>query len=264
VRELGFDKGELTSNWEIEAARTREDDRRDYERELAGIDIGREARFHGTEFVEERRQGRGGASSAQRSAQQQYASRLQAMLANDRAYREAHERAMASFTNAGNAIDRAIEAGESALKKVSREIDDYLVSTARLNDGRYVMIDVDGTYRDDTGEPISTEDLAEVDGQTIKPFKPYQALTERKSDVERDLAELRGWSVEVGDMHNKAIDDENPASRENLDDMVERAERYQRQADDTLTRLSSEGAMPDTQEPTIHQERAASLDIPRM
>ena len=65
---LRYDKGELTSSWEIEAARTREEDRRDYERELAGIDIGRDSRFHGTEFVAERRQNRSGASNAQRTA----------------------------------------------------------------------------------------------------------------------------------------------------------------------------------------------------
>lgn len=261
---LSYDKGELTRSWEIEAGRTREEDRRDYERELAGIDIGRDARFLGTEFVEDRRQGRSGASNAQRSAQQQYASRLQAMLANDRAYREAHERAMAAFTNAGNAIDRAIIAGEKLLEKARREIDDYLGSTARLSDGRFVMIDESGEYRDETGAPISAEDISELHDQPIKAFAPYEALIERRSDVERDLAELRGWSVEVGDMHNSATDDEAPASRESLDDMAERAERYQQRAEDTLARWSNETAMPDAHDPAIQQERAATLSIPTM
>lgn len=146
------------------------------------------------------------------------------LLANDRAYREAHERAMASFTNAGSAIDRAIEAGEKALDKARRQIDDYLRSTARLSDGRYVMIDGDGTFRDETGAAISADDVAKVDGQPIKAFKPYEELTAGVADIERDLAELRGWSVEVGDMHNKANDDKVPASRETLDDMKKRAD----------------------------------------
>lgn len=106
---MGYDTGELKAIWEIEAARTREEDRRDYERELAGIDIGREARFHGTEFVEERRQGRGGASSAQRSAQQQYASRLQMLLATNPGYAKAYNNTMDALGDSEKAADDAIE-----------------------------------------------------------------------------------------------------------------------------------------------------------
>lgn len=157
------------------------------------------------------------------------------LLANDRAYREAHERAMQSFTNAGNAIDRAIETGEKAHKRVRQQIDDYLASTARLKDGRYVMVAPDGTYRDETGKPISPEDVAEVEGEPIKAFKPYEGLTERKTQIDQDLAELRGWSVEVGDMHNRAADDKNAVSRDELpamtehaDDLAQRAQEMQR------------------------------------
>lgn len=186
------------------------------------------------------------------------------LLANDRAYREAHERAMASITNAGNAIDRAIAAGEKALDKARHQIDDYLRSTARLSDGRYVMIDNDGTYRDETGKPISADDVSAVEGQPIKEFKPYDELSGWKNDIECDLADLRGWSVEVGDMHNKATDVEAPASRDALDGMAERAERYQHQAEDTLARWSRETVMPDTQKHTFRQERTANIDIPKM
>lgn len=153
------------------------------------------------------------------------------LLANDRAYREAHERAMASITNAGNAIDRAIAAGEKALEKARHHIDNYLRSTTRLSDGRYVMIDSDGTYRDETGKPISADDVSAVEGQPIRAFKPYDELAGWKNGIERDLAKLRGWSVEVGDMHNRATDDkiavapeELPKEQEHADDLAERAE----------------------------------------
>ena len=146
------------------------------------------------------------------------------LLANDRAYRQSHERAVASFTNAGNAIDRAIAVGEKALEKTRQQIDDYLRSTARLSDGRYVMIDKDGVYRDQTGGEVSAEDVAEVEGQPIKAFQPYEVLDGRKAQFERDLAELRGWSVDVGDMHNRAADEKDPASREELKEMTVRAD----------------------------------------
>ena len=129
---MGYDTGELKAIWEIEAARTREEDRRDYERELAGIDIGREARFHGTEFVEERRQGRGGASSAQRSAQQQYASRLQMLLATNPGYAKAYNNTMDALGDSEKAADDAIEKLEVALTKARRETQDMLERAAKL------------------------------------------------------------------------------------------------------------------------------------
>ena len=177
------------------------------------------------------------------------------LLANDRAYREAHERAMRSFTNAGNAIDRAIEAGEKARERVTRQIDEYLTSTARLSDGRYVMIDADGSYWDEGGQPISAEDIAEVGGQTIKPFKPYEAMTERKVQIDHDLAALRDWSVEVGDMHNKVTDNDQPSSREELDgmkrradDVAARAEEKQREFEQSSPVFSTDHQLG-TQEP---------------
>lgn len=188
------------------------------------------------------------------------------LLANDRAYREAHERAMLSFTNAGNAIDRAMEAGEKARENVQRQIEDYLVSTARLSDGRYVMIDPDGTYRDEKGQPISPDDIAEVEGQPIKAFKPYEVLTGRKAQIERDLAELRGWSVEVGDMQNRATDEKNAVGRDELDgmtdradDLAERARERERAFDD----LISEQAVTPTVNVAL-QTPAAIIDVPTL
>jgi hypothetical protein len=154
------------------------------------------------------------------------------LLANDRTYRQSHERALASFTNAGNAIDRAIAVGEKALEKTRQQIDDYLRSTARLSDGRYVMIDKDGIYRDETGGEISAEDVAEVEGQRIKAFQPYEVLDGHKAQFELDLAELRGWSVEVGDMHNRAADEKAPASREELEEMTGRADDLGKRAEE--------------------------------
>lgn len=172
-------------------------------------------------------------------------------LAYDRAYRQSHERALASFTNAGNAIDRAIAAGEKALEMTRHQIDDYLRSTARLRDGRYVMIDEEGTYRDESGGEISAEDVAEVDGHPIKAFKHYEVLDGRKVQFERDLTELRGWSLEVGDMHNKAADEQSPASRQELDDMTELADDLEQRAREKQQRFEAGPGYGSTQEADI-------------
>lgn len=189
------------------------------------------------------------------------------LLENDRAYGEAHERALLFFTNAGNAIDRAIAAGEKALEKTRQQIDDYLRSTARLSDGRQVMIDEDGTYRDEAGTEINAQDVAELDGQPIKAFKPYEVLDGRKAQYERDLAELRGWSVDVGDMHNRATDEESPASRQELneltecaDDLAKRAEEKKRGFEMSSPHLDSDHRLVTT-EP---QASTATMASPRL
>lgn len=188
------------------------------------------------------------------------------LLANDRAYREAHERAMSSFTNAGNAIDRAIEAGEKAREKVRQQIDDYLASTARLKDGRYVMVDEDGTCRDQNRRPISAEDAAEVEGQPKRAFKPYDEMRQRKDEIDRGLAELRGWDVEVGGMKNEATDEENPASSERKNDMAERADQITKDAEKMTRSFEASSPLYKAAQDTVEDKVSitSAIAVPRI
>lgn len=142
---------------------------------------------------------------------------LTALLARNAAYREAHEAAMKAFADAGNAIDDAIEAGEKALAAVTGKIEDYLASTPRLKDGRYVMFDPkDGLYKDQDFKAISEEDLAGIDKEAVKEILPYERMMEWKAEVERDVGELRGDAVAVGERKNRALDDKNPTQEDQL------------------------------------------------
>lgn len=174
---------------------------------------------------------RGDPAERDRKDREEQIKTLTWLLANNALYRAAHEQAMASFDTAGRAIARAIEAGERAAEKLRREREDYLASTPRLRDGRSVFIDADGTCRDQNGHLISTEDAAEVEGQPKRAFRPYAAMTERAEEIDRHLAELRGWDVEVGGMRNEATDEKSPASRERLDDMSEHADQIAKDAE---------------------------------
>lgn len=195
------------------------------------VEIAREKREQETEPRAGRSLARDDRAERDRKDWNEQVRTLTWLLANDALYRTAHERAIASFDTAGRAIARAIEAGEKAAQKLRRERDDYLASTPRLRDGRSVFIDADGTYRDQNGHPISAEDAAEVEGQPKRAFKPYAEMTERAEEIDRHLAELRGWDVEVGGMRNEAADEKNPASRERLDDMSERADQIAKDAE---------------------------------
>jgi hypothetical protein len=217
---LGYDTGELKAIWEIEAARTREEDRRDYERELAGIDIGREARFHGTEFVEERRQGRGGASSAQRSAQQQYASRLQMLLATNPGYAKAYNNTMDALGDSEKAADDAIEKLEVALTKARRETQDMLERAAKLPDGRRVFKDKNGQVWDEHGAHISDDQAASIQWRGDEPTQEaFSDQNRYAEDLSRSVDEMRGVQVDLGGIREEMTDKDNPPTQERVEDL---------------------------------------------
>lgn len=156
---------------------------------------------------------------------------LTALLASNAAYRAAHERALEAFAGAGNAIDGAIEAGEKAHAEVTGKIEDYLASTARLKDGRYVMFDEEaGIYRDQNFVAIAPEDVVEVEGQTIKPILPYERMMEWKEKVAAELDKQRGRRQEVGEWQNEARDNKNPTKQDLLEERTERSSEYEKDA----------------------------------
>lgn len=217
---MGYDKGELTNHWEIEAARTREDDRRDYERELAGIDIGREARFHGTEFVEERRQGRSGASSAQRSAQREFTSRLQMLLATNPGYAALYNDTMGALGDAEKAADDALEKLEAALTKARRETQNMLERAAKLPGGRSVFKDKDGQVWDEHGERISADQAASIQWRGDEPTREaFIDQSRYAKDISRSVDEMRGVQVDLGGIREEMTDKDNPPTQERVEDL---------------------------------------------
>ena len=217
---MGYDKGELTNHWEIEAARTREDDRRDYERELAGIDIGREARFHGTEFVEERRQGSSGASSAERSAQREFTSRLQMLLATNPGYAALYNDTMGALGDAEKAADDALEKLEAALTKARRETQNMLERAAKLPGGRSVFKDKDGQVWDEHGERISADQAASIQWRGDEPTREaFIDQSRYAKDISRSVDEMRGVQVDLGGIREEMTDKDNPPTQERVEDL---------------------------------------------
>lgn len=216
---MGYDTGELKGIWEIEASRTREEDRRDYERELAGIDIGREARFHGTEFVEERRQGRSGASSAQRSAQQQYASRLQMLLATNPGYANIYNDTMGALGDAEAATDRAIVKAQKALQEAQQQLEQTLNRSAKLPDGTRVFRDARGNVWNERGQRVNEADAAGIEWRGDEPA--YEQFLEESESVQDRLTlleALHGYRVDtLGGIRDRMTDEENPPSTEEIE-----------------------------------------------
>lgn len=255
---MGFDKGELTSNWEIEAARTREEDRRDYERELAGIDIGREARFHGTEFVEERRQSRGGASSAQRSAQQQFASRLQMLLATNPGYAKAYNDTMGALGEAEVATDRAIVKAQKALEDAQQQLEKTVSRAAKLSDGTRVFRDARGNVWNEHGQRVGEADAAGIEWRGDEPaYEQFLEESESVQDRLTRLEALQGYRVDtLGGIRDRMSDQNNPPTAREI-------EQYKRDIHEKMPEAAQEEMA--RQSPVLASAGpATTLDIPTM
>ena len=216
---MGFDTGELTSIWEIEAARTREQDRQDFERELAGIDIGRTARFHNAEFVEERQQGRSGASTAGRRERSEYASRLQMLLATDPVYARLYNDTSHLLDQAEAATDRAIAKAEAALKTAQEQLERTLHRAATLPDGTRVFRDKWGNVWNEARERVSDADAARIEWRGNEPA--YEQFLEESEAVSGNLArleELQGFRVDtLGRFRDRMTDRDNPPSADEME-----------------------------------------------
>ena len=255
---MGYDKGELTSHWQIEASRTREEDRRDYERELAGIDIGRDARFHGTEFVEDRRQGRSGASSAQRSSQQQYASRLQMLLATNPGYAKLYNDTLGALGDAEAATDRAIVKAQKALEEAQNLLGQTLNRAAKFPDGTHVFRDVRGNVWNEHRQRVSEADAAGIEWRGDEPaYEQFLEKSESVTDRLTSLEVLQGYRVDtLGGIRDRMDDPENPPS-------VDEVERFKRDIEEhappeVRTEMREKQAVIPTQTVTTN------LDVPKI
>lgn len=234
---MGFDTGELTSIWEIEAARTREQDRQDFEREQAGIDIGRAARFHNAEFVEERQQGRSGASTAGRRERSEQASRLQMLLANNPAYAQLHAEAVQSWRDTEEAAEEALHQIEAALQE-ARLAQQRLMERAPLVNGKRVFRDDDGSVWTEDDMRLPDEIAAGIQWQGDEPTRnEFKAGQARIDELIRSGDRVRGIQVEVADLGAELNDDENPPSEERTEELSSELERHQRQIEEELTSL---------------------------
>lgn len=205
----------------IAADRQRREDRADYERELAGIDIGRTARFHNGDFVEERRQGRSGASSTHRSTQREFTSRLQMLLSTNAAYAKLHNDTMNTLGDAEDATDRAIAKAQTAWEEAREQLERTLSRAAKLADGTRVFRDARGDVWSEHGAQISEADAARIEWRGDEPaYEQFSEESESVRDRLTRLEALQGFRVDtLGRFRDRMMDRENPASSDEMNDI---------------------------------------------
>lgn len=203
----------------IAADRQRREDRADYERELAGIDIGRTARFHNGDFVEERRQGRSGASSTHRSSQREFVSRLQMLLSTNAAYAKLHNDTMIALGDAEAATDLAIAKAQKAWEEAREQLDHTLSSAAKLADGTRVFRDARGNVWSEHGTRVSEADAAHIEWRGDEPaYEQFLEESESVRDRLTRLEALQGFRVDtLGRIRDRLDDKDNPPSTEEVE-----------------------------------------------
>lgn len=256
--DLGFDTDQLKGIWEIEAALTRDEDRKDYERELAGIDIGRSNRFHGSDFVEDRRQGRNGASGSQRSAQRELTSRLQAMLAANAGYAKLYNDTLGDLSDAEAATDRAIGKAEAALEEAQQQREQTLRRAAKLPDGTRVFRDARGNVLNEHGERVSDADAAGIEWRGDEPaYEQFLEDSESVKDRLTRLEALQGYRVDtLGGIRDRMDDKENPPSAEDV-------ERFKREIHEKMP-SEAKAELPSKQPVVVAASPASLQDIPSL
>jgi hypothetical protein len=198
-----------------EAELQRRIDLRDFNDELAGLDI-RAPRFHSAEFIEERRDARSGRRGS--SAQREYANFLQMLLATNAAYARLYNDTLSLLRDAEAATERAISKAQQALDEARATLEQTLGRAATLPDGTRVFRDARGQVSTEHGQRVSDPDASGIEWRGDEPgYERFKAESEAVTDRRTSLEELQGYSVNtLGRIRDRMMDQHNPASAEQI------------------------------------------------
>lgn len=161
---------------------------------------------------------------------------LTALLASNAAYREAHERQLDAIGDAGRAIEDAINKLEGMKAENRKAMETYLLTTARLPDGRYVMADQNGKFWDQNDREVSAEDAETAVGEK-RAREPYKARRDFDEALDKGLARLGVMEAENGTRHVEATDDKHPESLERKEKVTSEALGAKDEADDWVAKM---------------------------
>lgn len=237
-----------TEDEDVKTAR-RQIDHDDLQREIAGVNGSRIARFLTVDDS---------VSKSRREKEDQAVRQTRLMIAlMDAAYREA-------FTRAWDTLEQAERAAEAALQKLERQIAeaeddirDMERQAARVPGGEMVFKDANGQVRYADGRKVEDHLAETVLWTGDEPtFEDYVGETEKLDNLRNAKTETEIYRDEVlGEAREELSDPDNPPSRERLEEITDKVK----------TRMPSVVAAeiePDTGE--MAAEPTANLAIPKL
>jgi len=186
----------------------------DLNQEMAGLEVGRIARFLGEDAGSD-------AVSRKRASRTDTAlSALQTALL-DPDYAALYDGAFSRLRDAENAADIALEKAGQALTDAEAALDTTLERAATLDDGTRVFKDAQGQVWTEDGQKVDAALAATIEWKGHEPG--YETLLIRQqavADVHDDMADLRGYQVTLGEFRERLSDEDNPPSRRELEDIA--------------------------------------------
>lgn len=188
----------------------------DLNQEMAGLEVGRIARFLGEDTG-------GDAVSRKRASRTDTAlSALQTALL-DPGYAALYDGAFSRLRDAENAADIALEKAGQALTDAEAALDTTLTRAATLDDGTRVFKDAQGQVWTEDGQKVDAALAATIEWKGHEPG--YETLLIRQqavADAHNDMADLRGYQVTLGEFRERLSDEDNPLPADDLEDIIER------------------------------------------
>lgn len=215
---MNFDMS-LSEKWE-RAAGLRQQDFDDLQREVAGLEVGRLARFLPDNV-------RNPEQSEKRKAEQQaeMLTRLQMMM-RDPVYAALYSDTMNKLGEAERATEIALAKALERQRLADEALADIQERALQLEDGRRVYRDEDGTFRTEDG--LSVSDMDAIAEQWRPGMPGYRDFVESRDAAQAEAAtvdEIMTYQVDVlGDIRHRLSDQASPVSKGEFNAMQERME----------------------------------------
>lgn len=162
---------------------------------------------------------------------------LEELLLNPQ-YRIAHENLVSAVRDASSQADRMLDDIRIQLDEARDAINIMLSKAARLKDGRMVFKFADGRVEDENGNIIDDALTQHIiwtpDMPTGEEFRGLQDRINRLEDAER---EVLGIQTEIGDINNRAHDNENPFTPDALQTQTDRVNDLRNQLEEIRTNV---------------------------
>lgn len=208
----------LSEKWE-RAAGVRQQDFDDLQREVAGLEVGRIARFLPDDVRNPEQ-----SEKAKAERQAEMLTRLQMMM-RDPAYAALHRDTTRRLREAQNSLDEMRERAQQILDDEDEAIARLDARAAKDSDGQAVFRDQGGDVRYADGAQVPAAEAAAIVWRGDEPgFEERYARGERRAQAESILADIDAGQAEIGDMQEQQENDHDPASADDLTAMGERAD----------------------------------------
>ena len=210
---MNFDMS-LSEKWE-RAAALRQQDFDDLQREVAGLEVGRIARFLPDDVRNPER-----SEKAKAERQAEMLTRLQMMM-RDPAYAALYNDTMDKLGEAERATEIALAKALERQRIAVVALADIQARALQLEDGRRVYRDEDGTFRTEHGLSVSDTDMDAIAEQWRPGMPGYYDFVESRDAAQAEAAkvdEISAYQVDVlGAARDRMMDGDAPPDSEELE-----------------------------------------------